>query len=221
MTAPRWLGACLLTAALALGGCGTVGIGGETVPQVLHQLRDLGTAAPRRAAPLVAALLIQPRPADAMADTASISYARRANEFAFYQFASWTERPVRQLPRLLQQRLEARGVAGAVGILGDPLRADWLLTVSVDALHHDVVLPPGLGRVALTVELFDRRSRSRVARHQFAAAVPSARADSAAATVALSAAVTEVFDALLPWLEVELQRAALTSLTAPPAAASR
>lgn len=205
------------TGALTLAGCASFGIGGETVAQVHHQLRDPGAAMLRRQAPLVAALLIQPQPAAAMADTVSIPYARRPGEFAFYQFASWTERPVRLLPRLLQQRLEARGVAGAVGVIGDPLRADWLLTMAVDAVYHDIVTPPGLGRIALTVELFDRRSRRRVARQVFGADVASARADSAAATAALSQAAGQAFDALVPWLEAELQRAVQAAVVpAPP-----
>jgi ABC-type uncharacterized transport system auxiliary subunit len=138
----------------------------------------------------------------------SIAYSRRANEMAFYQLASWTERPVRRLPRLLQRRLEAAGVAGAVGTLGEPLRADWLLTIGVDTLHHDVAAPPGQARFALTAELFDRRSRTRIARRQFEASAPCTSADSAAAAAALSQAVAQVFDALVPWLERELQAAA-------------
>lgn len=139
----------------------------------------------------MAALLIQPRPADALADTMSIANSRRPNEFAFYQFASWTERPVRQPPRLPQRRLEARGVAAAEGVLGDPLRAHWLLTLGLQTLHHDVATAPGTARFALTAELFDRRSRTRLAHQQFDSAVPCERADSAAAAQALSKAVTQ------------------------------
>jgi ABC-type uncharacterized transport system auxiliary subunit len=102
-------------------------------------------------------------------------------------------------------------VAAAVGLLGEPLRADWLLTLAVDTLHHDVSAPPGQARLAVTVELFDRRHQARVARRSFTADVPTARADSAAAAVAMSLAVAAVFDAMLPWLEDELQRAAAKS----------
>lgn len=200
-----------LLALLLLAGCVSIGAGGDAGPQVYRQLVD-GTAAPqRRAQPLVDAIVIQPLPADALADTVSIAYSRIDREFAFYQLASWTERPVRRLPRLLQQRLEARGVAGAVGLLGEPLRADWLLTLAVDTVHHDVAVPPGQARLALTVELFDRRGPGRVARRSFEATVPTTSADSAAAATALSQATGRVFDALLPWLEGELQRAAAKS----------
>jgi ABC-type uncharacterized transport system auxiliary subunit len=175
--------------------------------QAQYLLHDAAAPAVRRAAPIVAALLIQARPADAAADTASIAYSPRPNEIAYYQFGSWTERPLRQVPRLLQQRLEARGVAGAVGQIGEPLRADWLLTVAVDTLHHDVGTPPGQARLALTVELYDRRNRARIARRQFEVAVPTASVTAPAAAASMSSALTQAFDRLVPWLEAELQQA--------------
>ena len=195
-------------APLLLCACVSVKLGGDVPAQAQYQLHDAAAPAPRRAEPIVAALLIQPQPADATADSAAIAYSRRANEFATYQLAAWTERPVRQVPRLLQQRLEARGVAGAVGIVGDPLRADWLLTIAIDTLHHDVSVAPGQGRMAISAELFDRRSRTRIARRQFVAAVPAASADAAGAAAAMSSALTQAIDGLMPWLEAELQTAA-------------
>ena len=209
---PAALRGVLLGAAVALAGCVSIGAGGDTAAQVQLELRDAAAAPPaRRAEPLVGALLVQPQPGSALADTMSIAYSQREHQHAFYQLATWTERPVRQLPRLLQRRLEARGVAGAVGLLGDPMRADWLLTLGVDALHHDLRVPPGEGRLVITVDLFDRRSRIRVAQRRFEASVPAARADSAAAADALSAATAVAFDALVPWLEAELQRATTTA----------
>lgn len=193
--------------ALLLSGCVSVGLGGDVPAQAQYLLHDATAPAARRPAPLVAALLIQAQPADAQADTTSIAYSRRPHEFAYYQFASWTERPLRQVPRLLQQRLEARGVAGAVGVVGEPMRADWLVTVAIDTLHHDVSVAPGQARLALTAELFDRRSRLRIARRTFEVAVPSASADAPAAAAAMSSSLTQVFDGMVPWLEAELQRA--------------
>jgi ABC-type uncharacterized transport system auxiliary subunit len=199
-------------AALACGAllsaCISVGVGGEPAAQVHLALHDGGNGqAPRRATPVVSALLVQPLPANALADTLAIAYSRREHEFAFYQFASWTERPVRQLPRLLIQRLETRGVAAAVGTVGDPMRADWLLSVSIDTLYHDVSVPPGRARLAVTAELFDRRSRARVGYRRFDSSVATASADSSTAAASMSLAIAEVFDSLVPWLEGELERA--------------
>lgn len=199
----------LLGALAGLAGCVSVGIGNEAAADTQFALRDAAGAAPARLAqPLVTALVIQAVPADALGDTTSIAYSRRPGEYGFYQLASWTERPVRALPRLLQRRLEARGTAAAVGLAGEPLRSDWLLQLSVDGVVHELGSEPGAGRLALTLELFDRRSRTRVARHGFEASVAAQRADSAAAVAALSQAVGQVFDAAVPWLEAELQRAA-------------
>jgi cholesterol transport system auxiliary component len=201
----KWLA---LVVALALSGCISVGIGGDVPAMAQYRMYDGNAGVSQRAEPLVPALLLQPLAADALADTLSIAYSRRANEFAFYQLASWTERPVRRVPHLLQQRLQARGVAGAVGLIGDPLRADWLLTIGIDTLHHDLSTPPGQARVALTAELFDRRNRVRIARHRFEASVPTQTADSAAAAASMSLALGQTFDALVPWLEAELAVAA-------------
>lgn len=197
----------------ACGGI-NVGIGAESPAQSYLALRDPpqpGVAPTRRATPIVPALMIQALPADALADTAGIAYARRPHEYAYYQLASWTERPVRQLPRLLQRRLEARGTAAAVGQNGDPLRSDWLLTLAIDTIYHDVSVQPGQGRVALTAELHDRRGRQRVARRSFEAAAPAAREDSSSGVEAMSAATGKLFDALVPWLEGELERAVAAS----------
>jgi ABC-type uncharacterized transport system auxiliary subunit len=198
-----------IAGALLLAACVSVDVGGNAPASVQFGLRDASVGAiVRRAAPLVDALLIQGQGADALADSMSLAYSRREGEYAFYQLATWTERPVRQLPRLLQRRLEARGTAGAVGLAGDPMRADWLLTLGVDMVVHDVRAAPGAARLAVTAELFDRRTRTRVAMRRFEAVEPSARADSSAAAQAMAVAVGRAYDELVPWLEEQLQRAA-------------
>lgn len=201
-----------------IGACVSVELGQDQPAQTWRALHDSGRSQPL-AAPLVPALLVQALPADAIADTASIAYSRRPHEFSFYQLASWTERPVRLVPRLLQRRLQQRGVAGAVGQLGDPLRSDWLLSVSLESLYHDVSVDPGLGRLVMVAELFDRRQRLRVARHRFATQASAASADSAGGAEAISQALAQAFDALMPWLEQALQ-GALASSPVPARAAS-
>jgi ABC-type uncharacterized transport system auxiliary subunit len=201
----------LATVSTLGAGCVSIGAGEGGGPTVQFALRDGegdGAAVEPRAAPIVDALLIQPLPGDALVDTVAIAFSRRPHEYAYYQLSTWTDRPLRTLPRLLQRRLDARRVADAVGIAGDPLRADWLLTLAVDTLVHDVATPPGVGRIALDAQLFDRRQRARVAQRRFAASVPAERADAASAVAAMSAAVAQAFDALVPWLEDELLRAA-------------
>ncbi len=219
MSRPTTRRALLITAAAPLlPACVSVELGQDQPAQTWRALHDTGRAQPL-AAPLVPALLVQALPADGIADTASIAYSRRPHEFAFYQLASWTERPVRLVPRLLQRRLQQRGVASAVGQLGDPLRSDWLLSVSLESLYHDVSVEPGFGRLVMVAELFDRRQRTRVARHRFATQANAASADSTGGAEAISQALAQAFDALMPWLEQALQ-SALASSPAPARGAS-
>jgi ABC-type uncharacterized transport system auxiliary subunit len=198
--------------AALLAGCVAVELGGEAAAQAQLALHDPGGAAiERRAAPITDALLLQPQPGPAQGDTVAIAFSPREHEYAFYQLAAWAERPARQLPRLLQRRLEARGVAGAVGLLGDPMQSRWLLAVRVDALYHDLRSPPGQARLTLTLDLYDRPQRARLAQRRIEAVAPVASADSAAAVQAMSVALGHAFDTLVPWLEAELERAAAAS----------
>lgn len=195
-------------AAWLLSGCISMDLGGDAPAHVQWSLRDATVTPPTVLdKPWVEGLLLQARPSHAVADTLSIAFSRQADAYSFYQFASWTERPVRQLPRLLQQRLQARGVAQSVGMMGDPMRADWLLMVGVDQLHHELGATAGQARLVMTLELFDRRNRQKVATRRFEALRPVATENAAGAAQALSRAVAAAFDEALPWVESELQRA--------------
>lgn len=207
---PRRLALIALTAVagglLTLSGCISVGIGNDAGVQPLLVLHDPGqdTSMPSPAAPRVSSLLIQALPAEAVGETASIAYSRRPHELAFYQLATWNERPVRRIPQLLRQRLESRGVAGAVGLIGEPLQSPWLLTIGIDELVHDVATPPGTARVGLTLALYDRRNGQRLGSRRFDATAPVSAADSAQAVAAMSTALGQCFDEIVPWLEALL-----------------
>ena len=187
-----------------LGACVSVGVGNEATPQRQFVLQDAGLAGQARLARQVPALVVQVLPSTAAAETLSMAYAPRADELAFYQFATWADRPVRRVPQLLVQRLEAAGLAAASGELGGPLTSEWLLTLRIDHLAHEMASPPGEGRVTLMVELYNRRQPGRVARQRFDAGAPVASANSAAAAAAMSVALGRAFDALLPWLQAQL-----------------
>ena len=135
-----------------LAGCGglNVGIGAESPPQTYLALRDPGAAPAPRATPLVPTLMIQALPADALADTAGIAYARRPHEYAYYQLASWTERPVRQLPRLL---LIKQAIAGESG---------GLQRFAQLRLRNDADLVPRESRNAITHCVGQRNAASRI-----------------------------------------------------------
>lgn len=192
-------------ATMLLGGCVSLGLDGPAQAQLQYRWRDLGPPPSRRERALVDALLLQALPGTPAADTLNLVYAREGGALASYQFARWAERPLRVLPRALQQRLEARGTAGVTALLGDPQHADWLLTLRIDELHHASVPAPGRGRLAVTAELYDRPRRQRMARRTFTAEAPlNGEASAAEAVDALSRAMTQVLDTLLPWLEAAL-----------------
>ncbi|MDQ2780168.1 MAG: ABC-type transport auxiliary lipoprotein family protein [Pseudomonadota bacterium] len=204
------MGALMGVLSVGLAGCISVGIGTDTGVQPMFELHDPAavsgtTAQGAPAAARVPTLLIQMLPGNAVAETTSIAYSRQPHEVAFYKLATWGERPVHQIPRLLQQRLQARDVAGAVGLLGDPLRSDWLPTLTVERLVHDVATPPGLAQLRLDAAVYDRRNGQRIGRRAFVATAPAATATSSAAVAAMSVALSRSFDELTPWLEVQLQ----------------
>ena len=88
--------------------------------------------------------------------------------------------------------------------------------MAVDSLHHDASSDPGVGRVGLTLELVDRRSRQRAARRSFTTDAPLPSADATGAAAALSQALARAFDEAVPWLEDTLARLPATGTPRPP-----
>jgi len=198
--------AVLFTAAALLAGCVSVSVGTSDGPAltyyVLADARPAPVAAPSSNAS--ARIAIQSVSADPLADSLSIVYSRRPGERAFYQFASWTERPPRRLAQLAEQRLEARGRFAAVTHLGQPLQSDWLLTLAVETIVHDVSSTPGRAQLTLRADLIHRRDRSRVAHRLFSAAPPVAEAAAPAAVAAFAVATADVLDQLAEWVETSV-----------------
>lgn len=202
----RILLAALMTA--LLGGCVSIGIGSDDTPALVHYVLDDARAAPPQPPAATRKLALQNAGGDPLAASTSIVYSRHTGERALYQFAAWTERPNRRLTQLVQQRLEARGRVGVVSQLGQPLQSDYLLTLAVEEMFHDVGTTPGRARLALRAELIDRRSRTRLAMRQFSAAPTVTEASAAAAVVAFAVATADVLDQLAPWVETALDSAA-------------
>lgn len=200
-TAVRRNAVVVMATSLLLAGCINVDLGRDGVRQVQLVLEDARPATAARAAPLAPALVIQPAPGDPLADTTAIAYSRTPGERAFYQLATWHERPVRALPRLLQQRLESRGSFGAIALIGQPIQSDWLLAIAIDTIYHDVQSEPGSARLVVRAELIDRQARRLVARRLFSASVPVAEANSTAAAAAFGRGLADILDALVPWIE--------------------
>ena len=186
-----------------LAGCVSVSVGSADTPgltyYVLADARPAPVAAPAAAAS--ARLAIQGIGTDALADSISVVFSRREGERAFYQFASWTERPSRRLAQLAQQRLEAGGRFASVTQLGQPVATDWLLSLALEKLVHDVSATPGSAQVVLRAELINRSDRRLVGQRTFIAAPPVAEAAAPAAVTAFATATADVLDQLTPWVE--------------------
>jgi len=193
----------VIAASALLTGCVSVSVGSSDAPGltyfVLADARPAAVTAPSAGATV--RLAIQSTGSDPLTDSTAIVFSRRAGERALYQFASWTERPSRRMAQLAQQRLEARGKFAAVTQLGQPIATDWLLTLAIETLVHDVSTEPGRAQLVLRAELIRRGDRSRVAQRAFSAAPPVPEAAAAAAVTAFGTATADVLDQLADWVE--------------------
>jgi ABC-type uncharacterized transport system auxiliary subunit len=200
--APRRAMLAAVAAAL-LGGCINVRVGASDVPGTSYYvLADARTAAPStRATGATARLAIQSIGGDSVADSTVLVYSRRPGERSFYQFASWSERPSRRIATLAEQRLDAGGRFASVTQLGQPVSTEWLLTLALDTMVHDVSVEPGQARIVLRAELIRRADRSRVAQRLFSASAPVAEASAPSAVAAFAVATADVLDQLAVWVE--------------------
>jgi len=186
---------------LPLAGCVSVSVGNSDLPATVNfQLNDARPATPAPSSGSTR-LAIQSLGGDPTIDGLLLVFSRRPGELAYYQFAAWSERPSRRIGLLAQQRLDASGRFAVVTQLGQPIATDWLLTLALESLEHDVATPPGRVRLALRAELIRRSDRTRVGQRLFTATPPTAEAASPAAVAAFNLAVAEVLDQLGPWVE--------------------
>jgi cholesterol transport system auxiliary component len=189
----------MLAAVAALTGCVNLSFGEDGKAQAQYVLSDATPKAERRSAPIQRRLLVAPVTASSTGETFAIAYSRAEHQRAYYQFASWSDRPTSRFAYLLVDRIEARGMFSSVAVLGNSVGGDLLLNVSVLDLVHDV--QAAAGRIEVQAELIERRGRRLVERRRFSASAPVAQENSQAATVALSRAATTVIDQIVPWLE--------------------
>lgn len=193
--------ALLALALLTLAGCVSVSVGHGDVPATIHyQLSDARPAAPLPSSG-TARLAVQSLGGDPTLDGLQLVFSRRPGELAYYQFAAWSERPSRRLGMLAQQRLDASGRFAVVTQLGQPIATDWLLTLALESLVHEVASPPGRVNLALRAELIRRSDRARIGQRVFTAVLPAAEAAAPAAVAAFNLAVADVLDQLGPWVE--------------------
>jgi ABC-type uncharacterized transport system auxiliary subunit len=199
----------VLFVALVLAGC----VGGGSVPPRTHYvLHDQVPAKPvEPTAPPRYALVLTSSAADLFYDSESLVFSREPNQRAYYQFATWTDRPAHLVRRLAEQRLEARGRFVSVTSLAVGVRADIVLNISLGEFYHDAAVQPSVVRVEFVGELIDWRTRSLLGHSRFSASAPVKSDDAKGAAEAFDHAVTEVLDSLVPWVETQAAKAEATS----------
>lgn len=192
-----WAACC---AAALLAGCVSVDVGNsDGGAPTQFRLYDLSSAPARAPRTVPRSLVVAAMPSVGIGDTFSITYSRAPHERALYQYASWADRPSSRVVQLLVRRLDARGDFASVAELGSGIAGDLMLNLTVDELVHDTV--SAQGRFQLTATLVDRSTRTLVARRSFESAVAVPQANARGAVEALSRAVTNVLDELVPWLD--------------------
>lgn len=196
----RWVRLLLaLCVAALIGGCISVGLGGEGTALAQYRLEDMSPKVQARATPIDRRLLISTLPSETIGDTYSMAYTRALQQRQFYQFASWTDRPSARIVQLLSERIEGRGVFESVSRLGGGIGGGLILNIGVNEFVHDV--RTSTARIEVTAELIERRGRALVERKRFAASAPVAEENAPSAVAALSRALTTLLDQLVPWLE--------------------
>jgi ABC-type uncharacterized transport system auxiliary subunit len=186
--------------ALLLAGCVSVEVGNsENNVRAQYRLDDLAPPPGPAGKAVARSLVVISMPSPGTGDTFSMAYSRAPQQRALYQNASWADRPSDRFVQLLVRRVDARAAFVSVAELGSGVGGNLALNVTIDELLHDTVAASG--RLELTAELVDRRTRTLVARRRFAASAPVAQENARGAVEALSRALTNVLDELVPWLE--------------------
>ena len=204
----RRLALALLLATL-LPGC----LGGASTPArtyyVLQDRSPAETTKPR--ATSGRSLVVAGSSADVFYDAESLVFSRHPGQRAYYQFASWTDRPSHVIGRLAERRLDATGQFASVAHLTAGLRADLLLNIVVVEFYHDAAVSPSIVRVELTCELIDWGSRSLLAQRTFSLSALVKKDDAEGAANAFDRGVTDALNALVPWVETEAAKATAAS----------
>ena len=222
----------LLTTAALLAGCGSLLTPGQ--PSVWYQLEDRPGSRPnppgelaveRQPASSARAAITPvpdqtppgPRPrlmlsalgAGALYESTGIVYGRGDGQRAYYQYASWAERPSNRLVSLLDGRLNdrlrdqappARDFAW-VALDTSGLVGDWLLGLRIREFYHDASGLRDKAIVEVDAELLDWQAKTLLARRRFHVEQALTESSVTAAVAGLSAATSQLLDQIAAWLE--------------------
>jgi cholesterol transport system auxiliary component len=187
-----------IAAALVLAGC----VSAPNVPPmqyfVLGNGQETGSVRPA-SQKSGGVLLLHPTSVSAFYDTQRLVFSRAEGQRAYYQFASWTDRPGRAFSELLSQRLGASFTTSGV-------KGDLILHTRLEELYHDAAASPGTVKIEVTAELVDAAGRRVGERQRFSRSVTARSENAAGAVEAANRAVSEVLDEIAAWIEGARQR---------------
>lgn len=190
----------LFSLALALAGCGSVLP--ERGAQSYYRFDDGAPRPAPRAQALPLSVVVAPISSNAVGNAYGMVYSRSNGERAFYQQNDWTDRPTLRVAHLLVDRLEARRAFTSVAQVGSGVTGDVLVNLVVDDVVHDLANGgAGVGRIAVVVEVVDRKERRLLGRRTFVEAAPAREANAAGGAAAINRAVTAFLDAASAWIE--------------------
>jgi cholesterol transport system auxiliary component len=182
-----------IAAALVLAGC----VSTPNVPPMQYFVLGNGqeSASARPASQRSGGvLLLQPTSVSTFYDTQRLVFSRAEGQRAYYQFASWTDRPGRAFSELLSRRLGAPFTTSGI-------KGDLILHTRLEELYHDAAAGPGAVKIEVSAELVDATGRLVRERQRFARSVRAGSENAAGAVEAANRAVSEVLDDIAAWIE--------------------
>jgi ABC-type uncharacterized transport system auxiliary subunit len=194
--------------ALAAAGCGTFLPSGS---RTYYELRDLAPersstpAPPGDAAGRGLVMLVSVHQSSTLYESTGIVFTRDDGGRAYYQLASWSERPTRRLGLIVQRRLAQSAAAGEIGLADVALdtsgvRGDWLLGLRLADLYHETTTQPDRAVLTVEVDLLDWNERRMLDRAVFSATVDLAAENADSAVAAMNRAMTTVLDRIEAWV---------------------
>jgi cholesterol transport system auxiliary component len=182
---------------LLLAGC----VSTPNVPPMQYFVLGNGqeTASARPVSQRSSVLLVHPTSVSAFYDTQRLVFSRAGGQRAYYQVASWTDRPGRAFSDLLSRRLGASFTTAGV-------KGGLVLHTRLEELYHDASTNPGAMKIEVSAELVDAAGRLVGERQRFSRSVRAGSENAAGAVEAANQAVTEVLNDIAAWIEGARQR---------------
>jgi len=174
-----------------------LGPGEATRYYVLVDQREDSVEAPHQ---IKGTLLVLETEAAPFLASRKIIFSDSPSERGYYQYASWTESPNKQITGLLVNRLEESKALSTVTKVSGTTVGDFQLNSELLELYHDISERPGKARVSLRVELVNLKTRKIIAQKKFSAQAKLEEYDAAAAVEGLSHAVSNILHQVQSWL---------------------